>query len=354
VRLVVRIALVWLAASALAPYLRLDAWSPAILLAYPPRLIYAALALLTMIVAALIRDRTGVAGAATVTLLLVTSLGWGGASLRFAHAGRSPGSDLELVLLAHNVHNQIAIAQTLPALIERENVDLVLLQEVRANNRKHFTSALPGFAFFWADPAKFAERRTTGVFASMIGVRRELLDKDRVVEVVTGITDYRTFAIRASIAGRDLWIVNVHATKPFWLEDGLEAMVTRIPKDVRWHRDEHERLGAWLDERAEVPVVVAGDFNAPHYAYNLRLPGLHLAHLEAGRGPHVTFPAALPVWGIDHALGNSHVRFSEYRILEAGPSDHRAQLARFQIVGGAEAGASTRRTDLGLLIPRSK
>lgn len=354
--LLVRIVLAWLLASALAPYLHLDTWTAGILLTYPPRLVYAVLGL-GLAVWAMRRHAhgmTAIAGIASV--LLVGTLGWGGATLRAwqpgpgrsdAQAGvranaaarstsaRTADGSTELTIIAFNVHNKPAVAEALAGLVDDEHVDILSLQEVRLNNRKRFAKSLPQFAFFWPDRAKFPAR-STGVFASMIGIRRDRLDREDQVEIATAITGYRTFAVRASIGGQRLWIVDVHATKPFWLEDGWMAMLAGAPGKARWHHDERDLLVKWLSANDDAPQIVAGDFNAPLYSYNLRLPGLHDAHLDVGRGPHLTVPAVFPIWGIDHVLGDRRIRFSEYKVFTAGPSDHRAQLARFQVDTGRE------------------
>jgi endonuclease/exonuclease/phosphatase (EEP) superfamily protein YafD len=318
-----------LAASAIAPCLHLDRWPAAILLTYPPRLPYAAAALALTIVCFRRRQRVAAIVGAVTTLVLIGTAGWGGATLQAARPAAAH-TDGEIGLVAFNVHNQVAAAELLRKLVEREHADIVSLQEVRINNRKHFVEALPEFDFFWAERSPSFNPRSTGVFASMIAVRRERIDP-AAVEVASGITSYRTFAVRVAIDEQPLWIVGVHATKPFWLEEGLFALVTTAPGTARWHHEERDRLLKWIATHNDAPVVVAGDFNAPPYSHNMRLEGLHDAHRDAGRGPHLTFPAALPVWGIDHVLGNARVQFSDYRLLEAGPSDHRPQYARFRV-----------------------
>jgi endonuclease/exonuclease/phosphatase (EEP) superfamily protein YafD len=97
------------------------------------------------------------------------------------------------------------------------------------------------------------------------------------------------------------------------------------------HQHEGELLAKWLPRHDDLPVIVAGDFNAPRQSSNLRLPGMTLAYSVAGSGPHLTFPTFFPVAGIDHTLGNRHVVFHSYTAFDAGFSDHKAQLVRFSI-----------------------
>jgi len=326
-----RALLVWLAASAVAPWLHLDRWPAAMLLTYPPRLPYAAAALVLTILSRRRRQRGMAIVGSLTTLVLLATAGWGGATLQPARPAVAH-TDGELGLLAFNVHNQVAAAALLRELVDREHADIVSLQEVRVNNRKYFVAALPEFEFFWAERSPSFNPRSTGVFASMIAIRRERIDRTAAVEVASGITGYRTFAVRVRIDEQPLWIVGVHATKPFWTEEGLWVLATTAPGTARWHYEERDRLLKWIAVHADAPVVLAGDFNAPLYSHNMRLTGLHDAHLDVGHGPHLTFPAVFPVWGIDHVLGDARVQFSDYRILEAGPSDHRAQFASFHVI----------------------
>jgi len=327
-----RCLLVLLAACAIAPYVEADRFRLGIVLAYPPRLIGAALAAALALVFRARRAPATASVAATCAVLFLASASWSGAWLsRLSQAAPTNAAAApELTLLSYNVHNQPAAAAAVADLVRREHVDIITLQEVRIPKREPFIATLPDFAFFWADPAMLPDRRSTGVFASMIGLRRDRFDDLSNATVATGITGYRTFAVRASVRGRPMWIVNVHATKPFWLEDGLVVFVTDAPAKARWHQEEAMQLSRWAVEHADVAAVFAGDFNAPDYARVMRLEGLHTAFAEVGRGVHVTFPTFLPVWGIDHVLGNRHVQFVGYRTLDPGPSDHLAQLARFR------------------------
>ena len=143
--------------------------------------------------------------------------------------------------------------------------------------------------------------------------------------------------------GTDLWIVNVHSTKAFWLHDGIVGLFKNADYKSAWHFQERDDLTRWLGQHASDAVIAAGDFNAPHYSSNVSLPDTYNAHLRAGSGPHVSIPSELPIWGLDHTLGNERIAFSDYRLIHTGYSDHRAQLVRFEILPNADALTALRR-----------
>lgn len=345
--------------SAVAPYVGLDAWRIGILFAYTPRIVLAVVAF--AVAAFSLRGRRGRRSAGSAgpaffanpaliisticTVLFLDSLGWGGGTSATARAAGTRATTrattqtvapattkrTELGLLALNIHQKSELTKTLPAIVAAENIDVLCFQELRLNNRARYVAAFPDFAFYWVEPEQMPQRKGTGVFALATAIRRSRLSDEAGVEVAFGITDYRTFAVRAEIDGSEMWIVNVHATKPIWTEDGMLKMTVHVASSANWHKEESAMLGAWLRQHTDTPVVAAGDFNAPYYADNVTTLGLRNAHLEAGHGPHLSFPAVLPVLGIDHILGNRHIAFANYRLLAAAPSDHRAQIARFTL-----------------------
>jgi endonuclease/exonuclease/phosphatase family metal-dependent hydrolase len=217
-------------------------------------------------------------------------------------------------------------AGRLRELCDARHVDLVLLQEVKPEHRPAFVEALPAYSFFWGDKSQFEsyEEQTS----ALTGIKKELLGDRPDVRVETSITGYRTFAVRAPVGGRPMWLVNVHVRRPafFMPRDWGRAFA-----QFAVHRREGEALQEWLAGHADLPTVVAGDFNAPRNSRNLRLSDLTLAYHAAGGGPHLTFPTWLPLVGIDHTLGSPQVEFHAYETFNAGLSDHKAQLSRFAV-----------------------
>ncbi len=339
--------LLLLAISAIAPYLHLDAWRTGMLLVYPPRLAYLAIGLTLCATNALQRGWQRAAAAALITAPLVFTLGWGGHSFRTSPPPQQAlpddgGSPAVLRLLSLNTHNSRDVLDALRRLVDRERIDILVLQEIRLNRREPLRRTFSDFEFYSVDPPPPQERKSTGVYASITGVRKTLLDQDVGVALEAAITGYRSFAIRPSIRGRRLWIVNVHATKPVWMENGFVKALAGLAWSSRWHLEEGSRLRRWTKPHLSDPMILAGDFNAPHYADTLRIDGLHQAHRSAGRGLHLTWPRWLPVWGIDHVLATNAIRFTSCRVVDGGPSDHLAQLVEFELTRPPLA--ETRRT----------
>ena len=307
--------------AALAPFVDTESERLWMLLTYPPRLLLAVAATVLTVTFVSVRLWPQAAVGALAAIVATSQIGWGG-------GGKATSADA-LVLLAFNVKDATSHATSLRKIVQREGVDVLVLQEVKARNRQAFIDALPEFKFVWGDEKARFEHDDWGPFSSMTGFRREL--GWEVVDKVTGLTGYRTFAVSVSTQQGPAWFVNVHTTKAFWLQGSPRESLTRADYKSAWHVKERRLLGEWLLTRGDAPVVLAGDFNAPHNVPNAQFPRMGHAHLAVGSGPHLTFPKKLPIWGIDHVLASDGVTLQRYSILSANFSDHRAQLLHFRL-----------------------
>lgn len=253
-------------------------------------------------------------------LLLIFHMGLGGGA-------RTPVEPY-YTLLSFNVHDATDQVDELAELCRNKNVDILVLQEVKKENRAPFIDALPDYRFFWADENKPFKYDHTWPFSSMIGIKKELIT-GQIPYVETAITDFRTFALNFALDDRPVWIVNVHMVKAFSSQSGLAGYTKKLPERALRHIAEGELLKGWVLQHQEHPVIVSGDFNAPYYAKVLDLPGMSNAHLESGGGFHRTFPRSYPVWGIDHTLVSQPIDVFAYEFFDAGFSDHLAQLMYF-------------------------
>jgi endonuclease/exonuclease/phosphatase (EEP) superfamily protein YafD len=312
--------LLWICLCAVANFAPLEWGFFEFVLIYPPPLGLAALCVPLAVFFARRKQTLRLTGCILSALGLFLSLGWEGSAPANGAA--------EFALLSVNCHDETAGAAALAQRCEAERVDFVLLQELDDENWPPFVEALAAYQFFWGDRSKFAF--DVGQVTCLTGVKKAMLGEPPDVLVETGITGFRTFATRIGIQSRRLWLVNVHGPRPFYPSKHFRGLLG-ANADHSAHRQERDRLTEWLIRHQELPVVAAGDFNAPRKASNVRLPGMTLAYEAAGSGLHLTFPTYCPLVGIDHILGNQHVAFHSYATFYAGFSDHKAQLVRFSL-----------------------
>ena len=322
-------------AAALAPWLALDEMRWALLLTYPPRLLLAGAALLGALVAAwVLRQRAGALLWGLAALLAVGQL-----NAPWPWRAQQPLAQLDdaarprLEILSFNTAHLPGAVQGFAQWLARSPAgpwpDVLLLQEVDPSERPALTRYLGDrYEFVVADTrARFAHDNW-GPFSNLIALRR-----DRAFQVLArypAITEYRSFAVTLSGPGLPVFhLVNVHTTKVFWSHDGLRGALVKADMKSAWHVRERTQLAAWLAPRMGEPVIVSGDFNAPAASQGVRLQGFVSAQQVAGTGLGLSWHARLPLWDIDHTLGNAAVRFLDYRLLDTPFSDHRAQ--RFSV-----------------------
>ena len=313
--------------SSFSSLLRLDHFRLGMLLTYSPRIFWILIALVFLFVFARKKSHrrlliTGVCVAMLLYDLPMVGL-WNTDSAQ---------RDNELTFLSFNIANEVEHASAIAEICDEMNVDLLSLQEVSPNERSKLTLALEEYEFFHADESAKFEHAEPRVFSSLIGIRKSLIEDRESIRVLTGITGYRTFAVEVKLKRRpSLQIVNVHTTKPFTIYYGISKFFSNAANKASRHRNEKEYLDQWLMKRQSIPTIVAGDFNAPANSYNVRFANLNHAHRQAGVGPHLTFPRAFPFIGIDHVLVSEQIETRSSTIVDAGFSDHRAQLTTIRI-----------------------
>jgi endonuclease/exonuclease/phosphatase (EEP) superfamily protein YafD len=113
--------------------------------------------------------------------------------------------------------------------------------------------------------------------------------------------------------------------------DDFSEIIKRADYKSAWHFAERDDLTSSIRAHRSSAIVVGVDFNAPRYSTNVAIDGIHNAHLDAGSGAHLSIPARFPIWGLDHTIGNDRIIFTDYRLIDTGFSDHRAQLVRFRV-----------------------
>ncbi|KAA3598720.1 MAG: hypothetical protein DWQ06_11200 [Calditrichaeota bacterium] len=289
-----------------------------LIFSYPPRFILAFLSILIF----------GYFGFQKKSLVSIISIFFFFINIYFIglNFGNSIESENGFTVLSFNIHNTKEKLSEFKTFCKKNKVDFLILQEVKKRDRRTFSDVLSDYKFYAMNENEEFEHKNYSPFSSVIGIRKSLLTKESFIE--TAITGYRTFALKIEIQEREIWLVNVHTTKAFYLDkkSSLSDLIEKASDKADWHLKESELLNKWISSKNELPILISGDFNAPFYSSNLNLSGMRNAHSEVGIGFHLTFPRAFPVWGIDHTLGNEKVRFQNYETINFGFSDHKGQL----------------------------
>ncbi|MCJ7821632.1 MAG: endonuclease/exonuclease/phosphatase family protein [Armatimonadetes bacterium] len=126
--------------------------------------------------------------------------------------------------------------------------------------------------------------------------------------------------------GEEIAVLGTHlaSTRPsfhLWRRDRWH----RLAEDRRRRRDEMREVVGVMDAvPAGMPIILAGDFNAPagDAVFRLLRPRLRDAFAEAGRGWGNTWSSSLPLVRIDQVWISREWRAVDVRARRAGPSDH--------------------------------
>jgi hypothetical protein len=109
----------------------------------------------------------------------------------------------------------------------------------------------------------------------------------------------------------------------------LTLYVVDLPSDPKLPRHEMALAVRRMLDGVEAPPpdIVVGDFNMTHGSASLAalFPGLTHAYAQAGRGYGATFPRALPLYHLDHALLSDPFMAADYELIDLGTGRHLAQ-----------------------------
>jgi endonuclease/exonuclease/phosphatase (EEP) superfamily protein YafD len=238
-----------------------------------------------------------------------------------------------LRILTANVRAENPSAAGLIGLVEREQPDIVALQEVRPNFAaeavQRLRRRLPHFEIR-------SHRRHSGA---------ALFSRWRLEETETfSLSEHGHLCQRACISldGQALEVFNVHLEAPFEIHARLGLPGFGVRRRAGGLRDSQIERLIGLVTALDRGAVVVGDFNAAAASQPHRRLLQHLrdAFGEAGRGLGHTFPAPISIHGlripapllrIDHVFFRGPLEpLSAHTVHQPG-SDHRAVLAELAL-----------------------
>lgn len=272
---------------------------------------YAALAAVTAVAVALVLGRRGAAAVAVLAALVML---WGVAPRALADRPADAAGGPRLRVLSTNVLRGQVDPASLVALVRRERVDVLSVQELTPAMARGLEDAglhetLPERVLRPSSGAK-----GTGLYARV----------DLSARAGPEPSQLDIAAARADAAGTPVDLVAVHPPPP-----------TRRWIDI-WKRD----LRALPPAPRSGPVrILAGDFNATlDHAEMRRLldTGYLDAAAAAGSGLAPTWPAGrrFPPVTIDHVLADARCRVLSARVLDLPGTDHRPVLAELALPPG--------------------
>lgn len=289
-----------------------DAWTWSQWIFWVPPVGVAAIALVAIACAAVLRPprwRAIAAGPGLVAVMLLALGVW-----RLFGIGAAFGREARAVtLLQWNTHWPSGDDPRSMAFLASHPADLVVI-----SNRGAITS--PDMVRSWA--GEDARVVGAGPFA--------LVTRLPVVEA-------RQVAVGGK--GRQLWwVARFEVAPPEWGGRSLSIAMVDLPSRPTLAKSLVARGLCEACEEGGLGAVdlVAGDFNATDGSVIIRscFAGFRDALAEAGSGLLATWPRRLPLWKIDHVLLGPGMRASAARTLDPGISDHRATLVELACPGG--------------------
>lgn len=249
------------------------------------------------------RSRLGAASALVPLLAwgLVIGPAWVPLDWSAPDAAAGTGS---LTVASQNVAVRSGSAGESAATLAETGAQVIGLQELDAASRRDATAALSA-----SHPHVFTTE-TVGLFS------RYPIEKARGLELGLGWSRALRAVVDTPSGPVTVYVVHA-ASARVGAHGDRDRMLAALASEVR------------ADDAAR--VLVMGDLNTvPTDRAFTDLAGLlHEPNLSSG-GPAVTWPATLPLLGLDHVLGRG-VTFTERRSIVAGRSDHLATVARLNL-----------------------
>lgn len=248
-----------------------------------------------------------------VVLLLVALVG-AALVLPRTTAEPAPAAGGTLKVLALNVYEGEADADSLAALIRTENPDIVSIPEAGGRYLRQLEPLLDqlGYSVESSVSAEEADVRGNSVAWS-----------ERLGDVTTRVGEDTRFDFIEATGGAlgDLRFVAFHSVAP-------------VPRSVGQWREDLSRVQQWCS--GDTPAVVAGDFNATldHSVFREAMAGCSDAGARTGNGLVGTWPTWAPQWmgpQIDHVLSNAGIAAESFSVHLVPGTDHRAIVTTLRV-----------------------
>ncbi|MFP5020927.1 endonuclease/exonuclease/phosphatase family protein [Pseudonocardia phyllosphaerae] len=247
-------------------------------------------------------------------LLALVALIAGSLVLPRTQAEPAPTGGRPLKVLALNVFEGQADADSLAALIRTEAPDIVSVPESGGRFESQLAPLIEPLGY----------RTAASVSARSADVRGNTVAwSQRLGDVRTRVLDETQFeAIEATGGGLgDLRFVAFHSVAP-------------MPNSVGQWRNDLGTVDQWCS--AGSPAVVAGDFNASydHSLFRKAIDGCSDAGASTGNGLLGTWPTWAPEWmgpQIDHILSNQGITAESFGVRQVPGTDHRAIVATLRL-----------------------
>ncbi|MEQ3551016.1 endonuclease/exonuclease/phosphatase family protein [Pseudonocardia nematodicida] len=229
-------------------------------------------------------------------------------------AEAAPAGGSTLKVLAANVYEGRADADSLAALIIAEDPDIVSIPESGGRFARELAPYLEPHGYRVEASNSTRARDVTG---------NTIIVAERLGDVRFRVGDEVRFPYIEATGGGlgDLRFVAFHSVAP-------------MPRSVATWRADLGVLPQWC--RGEGPAVIAGDFNATldHSVFREAIAGCRDAGSQAGNGLTGTWPTWAPAWlgpQIDHVIATKPIVAESFETRLVPGSDHRAIVATLRL-----------------------
>lgn len=249
-----------------------------------------------------------------VVLALVALLGASLVLPRTTASAAPPAGGATLKVLALNVYEGEADTDSLAALIDNEDPDIVSIPEAGGRYQRELEPLLEPLGY---RVESSVSPRRADVTGNSIAIAEHMGD------VRTRIGDDVQFPYLEATGGGlgDLRFVAFHSVAP-------------VPRSVGQWRSDLNTLTGWCS--GDAPAVIAGDFNATldHSVLRDAITGCSDAAADTGNGLSGTWPTWAPAWlgpQIDHVLSTEGIVAETFETHLVPGTDHRAVVTTLRL-----------------------